>query len=67
MRSGVSAVALSSISTEELEDLPAPSQIVLARVTAQELTLKLKSGQCGPLKPCCYSPASNTIKILSMA
>lgn len=54
MRFEVFAAAGSSLSLGGLETLPAPSQLVLTRVTAQELALKLKSGQCGPLKPCCY-------------
>lgn len=67
MRFEVFAAAGSSLSLEGLETLPAPSQLVLTRITAQELALKLKSGQCGPLKPCCYSPASHTIKILTVS
>lgn len=66
MRSGATSVISSSISLAEIEDLPAPTPLILTRVTAQELALKIKTGQCGPLKPCCYSPASNTLKVLSV-
>lgn len=66
MRTGVSPSSLSSSSNDSLEERPAPTHLVLARITATELALKLRSGQLGPLTPCRYSPARHTIKVLSM-
>lgn len=66
MPSGVIAAVPSSVRLEEQEGHPFSNPIKLIKVTPQELALKLKSGQCGPLKPCCYSPATNTIKVFSM-
>lgn len=65
MRTGSPAHS-ATLSIDNIESVPAPSQLVVTRVTAHELALKFRAGQLGHLKPCCYSPASHTIKLLSM-
>ena len=54
------------LSLNAMTSRPAPNQLVLTKVSPAELALKLESGQLGPLRPCCYSPASNTLKMLSL-
>lgn len=66
MRTGSSPAHSATLTLDNIEEMPAPAQLVVTRITAQELALKLRSGQLGPLKPCCYSPSSHTIKVLSM-
>lgn len=56
---------LSNTSQEQIEQPPA-KRIVLRRISAAELALKVRLGELGNLKPCCYNPSSNSLKMLPL-
>ena len=55
----------SKLSPQTISSQQTPNVVVLTKVTAQELAMKVRTGQVGPLKACSYNPASNTLKVLS--
>jgi len=64
MRSDSSFTSNSSLSPAKPDHSIERAPLKVQRVSIQELVLKIQSGQVNHLRPCEYSPSTNSIKLL---